>query len=265
MRRGLEKVLASQPTITQFKFLRKDLRDPMPIAKIKKLVGASVLKVHRRAKYLLLETSKGGLLSHLGMTGTWRLLNDSQNELMTHDHILIFLSDKQILAFNDPRRFGIFEVYDVLMPEKSKRLKSLGPEPLGDDFSGETLWLKLRGKKSSLKAAIMDQKVVVGVGNIYASEALFLSGIKPTLRADKLSRERAEKLVSEIRKVLTLAIDSGGSSISDFKTFHGESGAFQNQFQVYDRDGEPCRVCNKPLSLIVVAGRSTYWCKVCQT
>jgi formamidopyrimidine-DNA glycosylase len=264
MRRGLEKVFAGKPSILKIQFMRKDLRDPMPIAKIQKLIGGKIIGIHRRAKYLLIETDKGGLLSHLGMTGTWRLVADLNLETRIHDHIFIHLSDGKILAFNDPRRFGIFEMYPLDNPDASPRLKTLGPEPLEESFNGKALWEKLRGKKTALKVAIMDQKIVVGVGNIYASEALFRAKIKPTLRADKLSLERAEVLTREIKKVLTLAIQSGGSSISDFKTFHGDKGGFQNQFLVYDRAGEPCVVCSKPLLTKVIAGRSTYWCTVCQ-
>lgn len=262
VRRGLAEIFASRPQLVRIELLRRDLRDPMPVKKLKALEGAQILAVHRRAKYLLIETDRGGLLSHLGMTGTWRVAPLGQELL--HDHIYLHLSTGERLAYRDPRRFGIFETYDVLQPTRSPRLENLGPEPLDREFSGASLWNSLRNRKSSIKAAIMDQKIVVGVGNIYASEALFLARIKPSLAADKLSRLRAEGLVENIVAVLQSALAAGGSSISDFRNSQGDSGYFQNQFKVYDRQTQACVVCNSKIKAQTLAGRSTFWCPRCQ-
>ncbi len=262
VKRELSELLKESPRIEAIEFMRKDLRDPMPIAKIKKMIGARVLSVKRRAKYLLLETDKGGLLSHLGMTGTWRAA-EAGDELV-HDHIYIQFSGGLRLAFRDPRRFGIFETFDVQNPQSSPRLKFLGPEPLEADFSASYLHPKLRSKKAPIKTAIMDQKLVVGVGNIYASEALFRAGIKPQRRADKVSFEKCEILVSKIKEVLSESILRGGSSISDFKATDGAVGSYQEAHQVYDRKDQDCVICGTRIRHLVQAGRSTYWCPSCQ-
>lgn len=260
VRRGLEGILKEQPVLEKIELKRKDLRDPIPAKKISTLIGQPVTAVERRAKYLILWTPKGGMLSHLGMTGTWRV--SPQGDERPHDHIYLHFSGGLRLAYRDPRRFGVF---DFISREKTHpRFVELGPEPLDESFTAQGLWESLRSKKVALKVAIMDQKVVVGVGNIYASEALFASKIKPNLPAFKLSLERAEVLVREIKRILLESIQKGGSSISDFAQASGESGYFQNSFQVYDRAGEPCRVCGKPLKSKVMGGRSTYWCGQCQ-
>jgi formamidopyrimidine-DNA glycosylase len=262
VRRELAELTKDQPRIEKIEFQRKDLRDPMPIRKLQLLQGARVLSVQRRAKYLLIETDKGGILSHLGMTGTWRLAVPG-DELL-HDHIYIYLSNQVRLAFRDPRRFGIFETFDLNNRQKNPRLKSLGPEPLGSEFSADYLRSKLKKKKAPIKTALMDQKLVVGVGNIYASEVLFQSGIRPSKRADKLTFDQVQLLVQNIKKVLIKAIESGGSSISDFASTRGESGSYQDSHQVYGREGEKCVVCGTVIRQSVMAGRSTFWCPNCQ-
>lgn len=262
VRRGLEKLVKSKPTLQKIEFLRKDLRDPMPIRALKKLEGAKILAIHRRAKYLLIETDRGGILSHLGMTGTWR--EAPAGDEKDHDHIYLHLSSGVRLAYRDPRRFGIFETYDVQRQSSSPRLKSLGPEPFDPLFSAAHLSDFFRGKSATVKAVIMDQKCVVGVGNIYASEALYAAGISPLKKAGKITREQSEKLVQSIRQILSAAIKAGGSSISDFYSFGGESGEAQNAHQVYDRDDELCRKCGTKIRVKVIAGRSTYWCPDCQ-
>lgn len=260
VRRGLEQILEHQPTLEKIELKRKDLRDPIPAKKLNTLLGLKVLKIERRAKYLLLHTEKGAMLSHLGMTGTWRVAPPGDER--SHDHIYLHFSGGLRLAYRDPRRFGCFDF--VQNQSNHPRLIELGPEPLGSEFSAEYLWQKLRHRNIALKVALMDQKIVVGVGNIYASEALFAAGIKPTLPAQKLSLARAETLVKEIRRILQQSIDKGGSSISDFAQASGESGYFQNSFKVYDREGENCLVCSKPIRAAVLGGRSTFWCQRCQ-
>lgn len=262
VRRQLEKIMADQPQITKFEFKRKDIRDPMPIAQFKKMQGAKILAVKRRAKYLLIETDRGGILSHLGMTGSWRVA--VQEDEQPHDHVYMHLSSGLRLAFRDPRRFGIFETFDILHQNKNKRLKSLGVEPLESEFTAVYLLSKLKGKNAPLKSALMDQKYVVGVGNIYASEALFQAQISPKLLAGKLKLDKAQRLVKAIKEILQKAIAAGGSSISDFKDTDNSSGYFQNSHLVYDRQGEPCVKCASKIKSAVMAGRSTFWCPVCQ-
>lgn len=264
VKQGLERILLKQPRIVQMQFLRPDLRDPIPQQLLKKLEGAKILRVRRRAKYLIFETQAGGFLSHLGMTGAWRRELDisAKSQSGLHDHIRIFLDSAECLIYHDPRRFGIF---DILNEEtQRKRFAHLGPEPLSKDFTGLTLWQSLRGKSVSLKAAIMDQKIVVGVGNIYASEALFLAKIKPQIKAHQLSKDRAHTLVQMIQAVLERAIAAGGSTISDYSNAEGRTGYFQNQFKVYDRGNKPCHECGGLIKQAVIAGRSTYWCSKCQ-
>ncbi|MGE0632352.1 MAG: bifunctional DNA-formamidopyrimidine glycosylase/DNA-(apurinic or apyrimidinic site) lyase, partial [Pseudobdellovibrionaceae bacterium] len=247
-------------TIKTFHYQRKDLRYPFPKKKLENLVGLEIVKVKRRAKYLLLETQKGFLLSHLGMTGTWRVGAIER----LHDHFAIELSDGRLLVYNDPRRFGFIDFVEIRGEAIHPRLKHLGSEPFAKEFSAENLKRQLAKRKIACKVALMDQKVVVGVGNIYASEALFLAKISPKRKAHLLKINELEKLVAAIQEVLRKAIAAGGSTISDFKNAEGESGYFQTEFQVYERDKDKCRVCGGPILKTTQAGRSTYWCKTCQ-
>lgn len=260
VRRGLEDILQDHPILEKIELKRKDLRSVIPAKKLNTLVGQRITSVERRAKYLLLWTPKGAILSHLGMTGTWRVAPYGDEK--PHDHVYLYFSGNLRLAYRDPRRFGCLDFVQNI--EKSPHLKDLGPEPLSSDFTGEYLWQRLRSKKIAIKAAIMDQKIVVGVGNIYASEALFAAKIKPTMSAHRLSLKQAEILVEEIKKVLALSIEHGGSSISDFAQANGESGYFQTVFQVYGRKGEPCKICGRPIKSKIVGGRNTFWCSSCQ-
>lgn len=261
VRRGLAKKIENKkPVIERIQFLRKDLRDPMPIKKLKTLEGATLLSIDRRAKYLLFNTDRGVMISHLGMTGTWRVA--SRGEERDHDHIYIYFSNGERWAYRDPRRFGIFDF--AALKTLHPRLSALGVEPLEEAFTSEHLLHLLRGKSTSIKVAIMDQKILVGVGNIYASEALFMAGIKPERKALRLKIEDCQRLVSSIKQVLEKAILAGGSSISDFKTFHGTSGDFQNEFQVYDRKNLGCVICATKVKAKVIGGRSTFWCPKCQ-
>lgn len=262
VRKGLAEVLKDHPVIVKIELNRKDLRDPIPVKKVQALVGEEIMAVERRAKYLLLKTPAGSLLSHLGMTGTWRVAipGDERN----HDHIYLHFSGGLRLAYRDPRRFGCFDFVALGQELKHPKLRSLGFEPLSDSFTGEVLWQRLRGKRLAIKVAIMDQKIVVGVGNIYASEALFRAGIRPTAKSAKLSREKCERLALVIKEILLEAIAAGGSSISDYEQFTGESGHFQKGFRVYGREGEKCVVCNTMISSKFLGQRSTYWCSNCQ-
>ncbi len=265
VRRGLEELLENHPTIEQIQLTRKDIRFPIPKNFVSALEGQSITGVRRRAKYLFIDTPKVSLLSHLGMTGSWRIETKTPAH-DKHDHCFIELSDRRILVFRDPRRFGVLDLVKPGEESKHKLLKALGPEPLDETkFNADSFHERSRKRKVSIKVFIMDQKTVVGVGNIYASEALFRAKIRPQKLAGKLSRHEALRLVEAIRSVLTEAIEAGGSSIRDYKNAGGESGAFQDAHQVYERGGEPCRVCATPIRSKVIGGRSTYWCPKCQT
>jgi formamidopyrimidine-DNA glycosylase len=260
VRQGLSRNLEHQPRIVKIELLRKNLREDFPVAEIQSFVGLRITHIERRAKYLLLWSSQGALLSHLGMTGTWRLAPPGDERL--HDHVYIHFEKNLRLAYRDPRRFGILDV--VREVKTHPKLKDLGPEPLLESFTGEIFWQSLRNKNTAVKVALMDQKIVVGVGNIYANEALFRAKIKPHLIAKKLSLGAANRLVAEIKKVLTEAIAQGGSSINDFAQTSGDSGYFQMHFKIYGQEGKPCVQCDRKIKNSVLGGRATFWCSQCQ-
>jgi formamidopyrimidine-DNA glycosylase len=263
VRRGLEEIFADRPTIKKIKLLRKDIRFAIPKQIPKLFEGERIVGVRRRAKYLLIDTKDRSLLSHLGMTGSWRVLEG--DDLGIHDHFLIELSDGRILAFRDPRRFGIIDFTEHEKESKHKRLVHLGPEPLDEKaFTAADFFARSRKRRSAIKVFLMDQETVVGVGNIYASEVLSRSKIRPAKPAGKITKDEAQRIVTNVRLVLQEAIDAGGSSISDYRKADGESGAFQDRFKVYDRKGEPCLVCGTPIKAKVLGGRSTFWCPRCQ-
>lgn len=263
VRSGLTTLLGSTARIDRVELRRDDLRAPIPSSLPERLRGQPILAVRRRAKYLLWDTPAATLLCHLGMTGTWRLA--ATGDERDHDHCVIHLTDGRRLVFRDPRRFGLLDVIEPGHDASHPRLRALGPEPLdATTFTGAALHVATRGRRSALKAMIMDQAVVVGVGNIYAAEALFRAGLRPTLAAGRLTRSGAERLVEAIRTVLTAAIAAGGSTISDFRQAGGDGGYFQHDFRVYGRAGSPCVVCAAVLRHAVVAGRSTVWCPRCQ-
>jgi formamidopyrimidine-DNA glycosylase len=263
VRRGLELLLGTSAVIREIELLRGDLRAPIPADLPDTLRGAAISGVRRRAKYLLFDTARGSLLSHLGMTGTWRLapLGDER----VHDHVYLHLRDGRRLAFRDPRRFGLLDLVKPGGEATHPRLLGLGPEPLDDvAFSVDHLLVCCRGRKQALKPVIMDQHVVVGVGNIYAQEALFRARVRPRRAAGRLTRAEAVVLIRHIRTVLAEAITAGGSTISDFRQAGGDGGYFQHNFQVYDRAGQPCAVCGATLVGGVIGGRGTTWCRRCQ-
>jgi formamidopyrimidine-DNA glycosylase len=220
-----------------------------------------LLGIERRAKYLLFKFHSGYFLSHLGMTGFWRQIAPNE-PLLLHDHILIHFENETALMYNDPRRFGYVDWVEDL--EQHPLLKHLAPEPLSPEFSKSYLVDTCRKKKVSIKNLIMDQRRVVGVGNIYASEALFRAGIRPTRMAGRVSAIELERLVQSIKLVLSEAIEHGGSTVKDFKGADGYAGRFQSRLFVYDREGECCRKCKTKIVSKQLGGRSTYWCPVCQ-
>lgn len=238
------------------------LRTPLSRSLKAKLPGESIVKLTRRAKFLLFETEKFVIVNHLGMTGSWRPLADK--ELVKHDHVVFRFHSGLELVYNDPRRFGLLELIEKAKVSKHEWLKNLGLEPFDEKFDGDYLFEFTRGLAAPIKNVIMDQKRVVGVGNIYASEALFLSHIKPTRPAGRITRQEAAALVEAIQAVLKKAIAAGGSTIRDYRNSNGEAGQFQAQFVVYDRAGEPCVTCGAKLKSKFVGQRNTYWCAKCQ-
>jgi formamidopyrimidine-DNA glycosylase len=227
------------------------------------LVGRTVRGVRRRGKYLLVDLDRGVLLLHLGMSGSLRF-DSPMPEAELHDHFDL-ATTQGVLRLNDPRRFGAVVYCDSeSAPQAVKLLGGLGVEPLGDDFDAAAFHAGLKRRKAPIKQVLLAGDVVVGVGNIYASEALFLAGIRPTVSAARISRPRAARLHAAIRDVLARAVAKGGSTLRDFSNAQGESGYFQLEATVYDRAGEPCRVCGTPIRMIRQGQRATYFCPHCQ-
>ncbi len=204
----------------------------------------------------------GTLILHLGMSGSLRIL-DAASPPLAHDHLDLVLDSGRCLRFNDPRRFGCL-LFTTGEPARHKLLARLAVEPLSDDFTGEALWRQARGRRAAIKTFVMDSRVVAGVGNIYASEALFRAGIRPSLAAGRVSRARMDALVASIRDVLTEAIGVGGTTLRDYVNPDGMPGYFRQKLFVYERTGKPCRRCRTPIRQFTQGQRSTYWCPRCQ-
>jgi formamidopyrimidine-DNA glycosylase len=238
------------------------LRWPVPSEELQTLVGQTVLRVERRAKYILLHMQSGSILLHLGMSGSLRVL-DAAIPPEKHDHIDLEFNGERVVRFNDPRRFGCCLVLQQPV-EAHKLLNSLGPEPLSDAFDGDYLYRLSRARNLAIKNFIMDGKVVVGVGNIYASESLFRAGIRPTVAAKRLSRMRYQRLADEIKAVLANAITAGGTTLSDFTQADGKPGYFSQELQVYGRANEACYRCGSAIKSKVIGQRNTFFCGECQ-
>ncbi|MEY4641125.1 MAG: hypothetical protein RLZZ227_1119 [Pseudomonadota bacterium] len=238
------------------------LRWPVTPALADALGGQKIELIERRAKYLLLQTKVGTLVTHLGMSGSLRIV-DPSHPIRKHDHVDIVLSDNQILRFHDPRRFGcMLWVTGEVMAHPL--LADLGPEPLSDAFDADYLFRRSRKRSAPIKSFIMDQRIVVGVGNIYANEALFGAGISPRRKGGSVTRAQYEALVAEIKAVLTRAITAGGTTLRDFVGSDGEPGYFIQQLQVYGRGGEPCVQCRSKLTEFRQGQRATVYCHKCQ-
>jgi formamidopyrimidine-DNA glycosylase len=237
------------------------LRWPVP-ADVNKAEGQRFVNLSRRGKYLLLHLEQGGLIIHLGMSGSLRILEYSTTPAK-HDHVDVELDNGVCLRFNDPRRFGAFLWVDGAM-ESHELLCKLGPEPLSGDFTGDYLYRRSRDRKVAIKNFIMNGHIVVGVGNIYASEALFMAGIHPQRAAGKVSRPRFEGLVAAICDVLGRAIEQGGTTLKDFVNSDGAPGYFAQQLLVYDRAGGECFQCSSLIRKVVIGQRSSYYCPQCQ-
>lgn len=249
-------------TITESIVRHHGLRQPVS-PDLDEIHGTSVLHIDRRSKYLLLNLAdQSTLLIHLGMSGSLRITSPA-DDWKKHDHIALTLSGGKQLRYHDPRRFGMFlRLHGD--PYVHPLLENLGPEPLGPSFTPDHLAHACRIRKAAIKTTIMDAKVVVGVGNIYASESLFRAGIRPATPAHKVSKNRLAILTTAIREVLAEAIRQGGTTLRDFLHSDGQPGYFRQKLMVYDRKGQPCRTCNTPIRHAVMGQRSTYWCPMCQ-
>ncbi len=281
VRRGLAPAMEG---VTFDKVEVRDRRLRWPIAKDfeKRVTGKRVAGLGRRAKYLLADLSSGDvLLMHLGMSGSFRVSKDAKattpsvyyhkrSKNIAHDHVVFHMSNGERVIFNDPRRFGSMKLVPRAKLEQEPLLRNLGPEPLGNEFDAGLLAKACAGKKTSLKAALSDQRVVAGLGNIYVCEALYRARLSPKRQASTIAdrnskpNQRAYVLVDAIKAVLNDAIKAGGSSLRDHRRADGSLGDFQHNFQVYDREGEPCPNCKGKVKRIVQTGRSTFYCPACQ-
>lgn len=248
--------------VTRLVVRQRRLRWPIPRSIDRDLPGVIIREVTRRAKYILLQTDRGSAILHLGMSGSLRILTRFA-EPQKHDHVDICFPAGVILRFNDPRRFGSL-LWTRRDPLRHPLLAKLGPEPMEDAFTGHGLWQQSRNRKLAVKAFIMDAKIVVGVGNIYASEALFRAGIHPRRAAGKISLQRYETLASEIRSVLGQALKAGGTTLRNFTDSDGLPGYFSQSLAVYGRADQPCTQCGAPIRQQVIGQRSTYYCVHCQ-
>ncbi len=253
---------------------RPDLRWPFPDNMAGRLSGARVLGLRRRSKYILADLDTGEtLLIHLGMSGRMLVSGDPLGQFVhdhpapeKHDHVVLHMDNGARITFNDPRRFGAMDLMQTAGAENHKLLAVLGPEPLGNDFHESHLIAALRGRMMPVKSALLDQKIVSGLGNIYVCEALFRAKIHPRRKAGRIAEPRVATLVPIIRQVLEEAIEAGGSSLRDFRQADGELGYFQHSFDVYGREGAPCRAggCTGEVRRIVQSGRSSFFCAQCQ-
>ena len=241
---------------------QRKLRKPVPPRLAAEVTGQRIDAVERRAKYLLARTEAGTLIIHLGMSGNLRLVEPGTPP-GPHDHVDIQIQGGRTLRSTDPRRFGMV-LWTRRDPTQHELLAQLGPEPLTDDFDGERLFELSRGRKGSVKAFVMESRVVVGVGNIYASESLFLAGINPKRAAGKVSRERYQRLAETIKEVLARAIEAGGTTLRDFVGGDGKPGYFAQQLNVYGREGKPCHQCGTTIKQITQGQRSSFYCPRCQ-
>ncbi len=273
VRRGLAPAMEGA-VITRAEVNRDGLRWPFPQAMAERLTGQRVLGLRRRSKYILIDLSGGEtLLIHLGMSGRMTVSGDPLAQFVhdhpaaqKHDHVVLHMGNGARITFNDPRRFGAMDLVATDTAESHRLLAMLGPEPLGNDFHETHLIGALKGRNTPIKSALLDQRIVAGLGNIYVCEALYRARISPKRRAGRIAPARIAALVPVIRQVLTAAIDAGGSSLRDFRQADGELGYFQHSFDVYGREGQPCRTpgCGAEITRIVQAGRSSFYCAQCQ-
>ncbi|NNE54325.1 MAG: bifunctional DNA-formamidopyrimidine glycosylase/DNA-(apurinic or apyrimidinic site) lyase [Sulfitobacter sp.] len=273
VRRGLQPAMEGA-VIARAEVNRPDLRWPFPPRMAQRLEGQQVLGLRRRSKYILADLASGeSLLIHLGMSGRMLISGDPLGQFVhahpapeKHDHVVFHMDNGARVTFNDPRRFGAMDLMTTATAEQHKLLVAIGPEPLGNAFNEAHLVAALKGRNMPIKAALLDQRIVAGLGNIYVCEALYRAGIHPARKAGRISAQRVASLVPIIRQVLEEAIEAGGSSLRDFRQADGELGYFQHRFDVYGREGEPCRApdCPHVIRRIVQSGRSSFYCRQCQ-
>jgi len=273
VRAGLAPVMEGQ-VIAQADVNRADLRWPFPENMSARLTGAQITKLRRRSKYILADLNPDEtLLIHLGMSGCMLISGHTVGDFhhahpapAKHDHVVFHMENGVRVTFNDARRFGAMDLMPTADDEDHWLIRDLGPEPLGNKFDDNYLVEKLKGKNTPIKTALLDQRIVSGLGNIYVCEVLYRAGIHPARKAGKISAKRVATLVPLIRDVLSEAIAAGGSSLRDYKQTDGELGYFQHTFKVYDQEGNPCATpdCTKEISRIVQSGRSSFFCPQCQ-
>ena len=260
-RQGIQPYLQGQE-ISKVVIRHRGLRWPIPDGLETLLKGQTVHQITRRAKYLLLRCDTGTLIIHLGMSGRLRVL-DNDDHIGKHDHVDIFSGNGYVLRFTDPRRFGAV-LWTTDDPNLHPLIAHLGPEPLSDAFDTDYLYQRSRGRSTAIKPFIMNGEIVVGVGNIYANEALYLAGIHPAKSAGKISKTKMVLLVEKIKFVLNKAVQAGGTTLRDFRKSDGKPGYFAQELSVYGREGEPCICCGQPIQCIRQAQRATYFCRQCQ-
>ena len=273
VRRGLEPVMAGA-VIARAEVNRPDLRWPLPERMAERLTGQRVLRLGRRSKYILADLERGEtLIVHLGMSGRMLVSGDPLGRFHhehtapeKHDHVVLHMANGARITFNDARRFGHMDLTPTAVLDAHWLIRDLGPEPLGNRFDAAYLTEAFKGRRTPVKSALLDQRIVAGLGNIYVSEALFRAGIHPRRHAGRISARRIEALVPIVRQVLREAIEAGGSSLRDHRQASGELGYFQHTFRVYDREGAPCTTPNCPGTIrrIVQSGRSSFYCPICQ-
>lgn len=273
VRRGLSPVMEGV-VIERADVNRPDLRWPFPDRMAERLTGQRVDRLRRRSKYILADLSSGEtLLIHLGMSGRMTVSGDPLGQFalkhpmaQKHDHVVFHMANGARVTFNDPRRFGAMDLLPTVTADEHKLLSVLGPEPLGNDFHEQHLIESFKGKNTPVKSALLDQGIVAGLGNIYVCEALYRAGVSPRRKAGQISAARVASLVPIIRQVLQDAIEAGGSSLRDFRQADGELGYFQHRFDVYGREGQPCRTdgCGAVIRRITQSGRSSFYCAQCQ-
>ena len=266
VRSGLERAMVGR-RINQVVVHRSDLRRPLPENFSDMLTGREVTHVARRAKYLLIHLDSGNVvLAHLGMSGRMVIEQGTEVEVpdRKHEHIAFSVGNGTVVRFSDPRRFGLMDLTPKEKLFNHPLLKFMGPEPLDAEFNTSTLMNSLKGRKTPIKSALLDQRVVAGLGNIYVCESLFIAGVSPRRVTQNINTLRAERLVFATKEILRAAIHAGGSTLRDHVTPTGEMGYFQYNFKVYGREGESCATCMKPVKRIVQAGRSTFFCATCQ-
>lgn len=260
-RRGIAPHIEGQ-VLSELQVRNGSLRWPVPIDLLKQLEGEKLQKVGRRAKYLLLYFTSGTMIVHLGMSGSLRIVS-LETPIKKHDHIDAIFQNGSVLRLNDPRRFGCW-LFTEADPMGHELLANLGPEPLSEDFTFEGFYQSSRGRSQSVKQWLMDNKTVVGVGNIYASESLFKARINPKVAAGRVSKKRLKSLYEAAIETLAMAIKQGGTSLRDFVGSDGKPGYFKQELQVYGREGQGCRVCETSIKSTVIGQRNTFYCPNCQ-